>query len=128
VTRGPSAATRQSTDEGEPSAWRKVRKPQWANDLDTDNLRREAARPERLIEGEDPAATDAATVEHWLLVYGQLLGTKSGLLADLRKGMKTMDPTARDEMVKTDEMLLAAQVERFRRRIAFWESRLRRDG
>lgn len=99
-----------------------------ANDLDTDDLRREAARPERLIEGEDPAATDATTVEHWLLVYGQLLGTKSGLLADLRKGMTTMDPTARDEMIKTDEMLLAAQVERFKRRIAFWESRLRRDG
>ena len=53
-------------------------------------------------------------MEHWLLVYGQLLGTKSGLLADLRKGMETMDPTARDEMVKTDEALLDAQVQRFR--------------
>jgi len=95
--------------------------------LDTDDLRREAARPERLIEGEDPSATDTATAEHWLLVYGQLLGTKSGLLADLRKSMQTMDPTARDEMVKTDEMLLDAQVHRFQRRIAFWESRLRQD-
>ncbi len=96
--------------------------------MDTDDLRREAAHPERLIEGEDPAATDAATAEHWLLVYGQLLGTKSGLLADLRKDMATMDPVARDEMVKTDEALLEAQVQRFHRRIAFWESRLRRDG
>lgn len=92
--------------------------------MDPDDLRREAARPERLIEGEDPTATDTATAEHWLLVYGQLLGTKSGLLADLRKSMQTMDPTARDEMVKTDEMLLDAQVHRFQRRIAFWESRL----
>ena len=41
--------------------------------MDTDDLRREAARPERLIEGEDPSATDTATAEHWLLVYGQLL-------------------------------------------------------
>jgi hypothetical protein len=92
--------------------------------LDPDDLRREAARPERLIEGEDPSAIDTATAEHWLLVYGQLLGTKSGLLADLRMSMETMDPTARDEMVKTDEMLLDAQVHRFQRRIAFWESRL----
>ena len=96
--------------------------------MDADDLRREAARPERLIEGEDPSATDTATAEHWLLVYGQLLGTKSGLLADLRKSMETMDPTARDEMVKTDEALLDAQVHRFKRRIAFWESRLRQDG
>lgn len=92
--------------------------------MDSDDLRREAARPERLIEGEDPTATDIATAEHWLLVYGQLLGTKSGLLAHLRKSMETMDPAARDEMVKTDEMLLDAQVRRFQRRIAFWESRL----
>lgn len=95
--------------------------------MDTDDLRREAARPERLIEGEDPSATDTATAEHWLLVYGQLLGTKSGLLADLRKSMETMDPAARDEMVKTDEALLDAQVHRFHRRIAFWESRLRQN-
>jgi hypothetical protein len=93
-----------------------------------DELRREAAHPDRLIEGEDPTATDSATAKHWLLVYGQLLETKSGLLADLRKGMETMDPDARDEMVLTDEALLEAQVERFHRRIAFWESRLRQDG
>ena len=96
--------------------------------MNSDDLRREAADPERLIEGEDPSATDVATVKHWLLVYGQLLDTKSGLLADLRKGMETMDPDARDEMVITDEALLDAQVHRFRRRIAFWESRLRQDG
>jgi hypothetical protein len=96
--------------------------------MDSDELRREAADPDRLIEGEDPAATDAPTAEHWLLVYGQLLTTKSGLLADLRSGMETMDPDARDEMVKTDEALLDAQVKRFRRRIAFWESRLHQDG
>jgi hypothetical protein len=92
--------------------------------LNSDELRREAADPDRLIEGEDSAATDRTTVEHWLLVYGQLLTTKSGLLADLRQGMKTMDPDARDEMVKTDEALLQSQVTRFRRRIAFWKSRL----
>jgi hypothetical protein len=96
--------------------------------LNSDDLRREAADPDRLIEGEDPSATDAPTAEHWLLVYGQLLGTKSGLLADLRKGMETMEPDARDEMVVTDEALLDAQVHRFRRRIAFWESRLRQHG
>jgi hypothetical protein len=96
--------------------------------LNSDDLRRDAADPERLIEGEDPSATDAATAKHWLLVYGQLLDTKSGLLADLRKGMETMDPDARDEMIKTDEALLDAQVERFGNRIAFWEARLRQDG
>lgn len=96
--------------------------------MDSDELRRKAAHPDRLIEGEDPAATDAATAEHWLLVYGQLLDTKSGLLADLRQEMEAMDPDARDEMVKTDEALLAAQVDRFRRRIAFWESRQRGEG
>ncbi|MDQ6918388.1 MAG: hypothetical protein M3Z98_03405 [Candidatus Dormibacteraeota bacterium] len=96
--------------------------------MDSDDLRREAADPERLIEGEDPSATDMATADHWLLVYGQLLRTKSGLLADLREGMAAMDPDARDEMSKTDEALLQAQVERFGRRIAFWEARRRRDG
>jgi len=92
--------------------------------LNSDDLRREASDPERLIEGEDPSAMDVATAKHWLLVYGQLLDTKSGLLADLRKGMETMDPDARDEMVKTDEALLDAQVQRFANRIAFWEARL----
>jgi hypothetical protein len=103
------------------------RAPRLGRELNSDDLRREAADPDRLIEGEDPAATDQATAEHWLLVYGQLLETKSGLLADLQKSMKTMDPDARDEMVLTDEALLEAQVERFGRRIAFWESRLRQD-
>ena len=42
--------------------------------------------------------------------------------------MASMDPDARDEMILTDEALLQAQVERFGRRIAFWESRLRPDG
>ena len=93
--------------------------------MDNDELRREAADPDRLLEGEDSAATDAATAEHWLLVYRQMLDTKSGLLADLRRDMATMDPDARDEMAKTDESLLDSQVNRFGRRIAFWESRLR---
>ena len=96
--------------------------------MDSDDLRREAADPERLIEGEDPTAADVATADHWLLVYGQLRRTKSNLLADLREGMVSMDPDARDEMSKTDEALLQAQVERFGRRIAFWEARRRRDG
>jgi hypothetical protein len=95
--------------------------------LDNDELRREAADPDRLLDGEDSAATDAATAEHWLLVYKQMLETKSGLLADLRADMAAMDPDARDEMAKTDEALLDAQVKRFGRRIAFWESRLRRE-
>ena len=94
-------------------------------DLDNDELRREAADPDRLLDGEDSAATDPATAKHWLLVYAQMLDTKSGLLADLRKDMTGMDPDARDEMAKTDEALLDAQVKRFTRRIAFWESRLR---
>ena len=92
--------------------------------MNSDELRREAARPDRLIEGEDPDSTDRSAVEHWLLVYGQLLKTKSGLLADLRLDMTTMDPDARDEMVKTDEALLQAQVSRFQLRITFWENRL----
>ena len=92
--------------------------------MDNDELRREAADPDRLLEGEDSASTDAATAEHWLLVYRQMLETKSGLLADLRRDMATMDPDARDEMAKTDESLLDSQVKRFGRRIVFWESRL----
>jgi len=99
--------------------------PRYGRNLNSDELRREAAHPDRLIEGEDPTAIDGATADHWLLVYGQLLETKSRLLADLRQSMETMDPDARDEMVLTDEALLQAQVERFRRRIEFWESRLR---
>ena len=95
--------------------------------MNSDDLRREAARPDRLIEGEDPGATDRSTAEHWLLVYRQLLKTKSGLLTDLRLDMTTMDRDARDEMVKTDEALLQAQVTRFQRRITFWESRLAKE-
>jgi hypothetical protein len=95
--------------------------------LNNDELRRAAADPDRLLEGEDSAATDVATAQHWLLVYGQMLETKSDLLVDLRRDMTAMDPDARDEMAKTDESLLDAQVDRFRRRIVFWESRLRQD-
>ena len=76
------------------------------------------------MQGEAAAPTDRSAVEPWLLVYGQLLKTKSGLLADLRLDMTTMDPDARDEMVKTDEALLQAQVSRFQLRITFWENRL----
>jgi hypothetical protein len=88
--------------------------------LQDDELRRQAADPDRLVEGEDPLAVDPATAEHWIGVYEEMLKTKSDLLDRLRDQMTGMSADAQRELAATDEYLLQSQTDRFRRRIAFW--------
>lgn len=88
--------------------------------MQDDELRRQAADPDRLVEGEDPEAVDRATAERWIGVYREMLETKSDLLAQLRDQMAGMSPDAQKELAATDEYLLQSQTERFRRRIAHW--------
>lgn len=86
---------------------------------------RRAADPDYLMPGEqaDVRGDRAADAVHWLSVYGELLAFKEELLSVGRSHMTTMSEDARQD-ARTDEVLLAHQAERYRRRIAFWTARL----
>jgi hypothetical protein len=85
----------------------------------------EAADPERLLPGEDPSTPYADDAEKWVDVYDELLGFKKRLLGVAEDALEQMrDKPARKEVVDTDRIVLQAEVDRFRRRLAFWKERL----
>ena len=60
---------------------------------------------------------------HWIRVYLELYTTKVRMLDNLRALMEDQDPDAKAELVRSDVLLLEAQLQRFRRRLDYWERR-----
>ena len=98
--------------------------------MDSERLRdvragEEAADPDRLLPGEDPNSHYLDDAERWVEVYEELLNFKNRLLEvaeDTLQGLH--DKPARREVIETDRMVLQAEVERFHRRLSFWQRRL----
>ena len=93
--------------------------------LRTSNLTpQEAARhatdPDYLLPGEELGRVEDAA--HWMAVYRELLEFKRALLSEAARMVITMVPAAREE-ARTDQVLLAHQADRYRRRLAHWQSR-----
>ena len=78
---------------------------------------------DRLIEGEDPRSTDPADAEHWVRVYGELLGFKDNLVGEAAATSAELTPSALPE-AETDLTLLNAQRRRLEHRYRFWRRRL----
>jgi hypothetical protein len=65
-------------------------------------------------------------IRHWVLVYRQLVAFKERMLEETSQAMANIQPDARTEVGRTDAVVLKAESERLRRRLDFWEQRLRK--
>jgi hypothetical protein len=85
----------------------------------------EAADPDRLLPGEDPASPYPDDAQKWVEVYDELLRFKRRLLSVAEETLEGMhDKPARREVVETDRIVLYAEVHRFQKRLSFWQRRL----
>ena len=91
-------------------------------DQEEEAVRRASMDPDRLLPGEDPEHAEPGDAQHWALVYAELLQTKTQLIANLRELMKGQSQPARDELERMDVRMLELQIDRFRRRLAYWQS------
>jgi hypothetical protein len=83
-----------------------------------------AADPDRILPEENPATTKPAEARRWVRTYAQLLAWKKRVLqvAHEKLGEVSEDP-AREEIVKTDLVLLDAENDRLKKRLHFWKRR-----
>lgn len=59
----------------------------------------------------------------WLSVYTELLEFKETLIRDTDDALRTISAPGREEVSKTDAVILAAEAQRFRQRRSLWERR-----
>jgi hypothetical protein len=86
----------------------------------------DSADPDRLLPNEDSRSMQPEDVRHWVLVYRQLVAFKEQMLEETDQAMTNIQPDARTEVGRTDAVVLKAEWERLRRRLDFWEQRLRK--
>lgn len=85
----------------------------------------DAADPDRLLAGENPASAFYEDAVHWLNVYTELLGYKRDILVQTRAMLASArHARSAQEIASTDLPLLEAEADRFERRVAFWRQRV----
>ncbi|MBJ7609186.1 MAG: hypothetical protein JF887_07105 [Candidatus Dormibacteraeota bacterium] len=87
-----------------------------------ENAAREAVMAHPLY-GEDLETTYLEDAQMWLRVYQELLDFKETLLRDMNAALSTMPEVARVEIETSDAVILEAEAQRFRQRLAWWEAR-----
>lgn len=92
---------------------------------DADRFAAEAAvDPDRVLPEENPATTKPAEARRWVRTYAQLLGFKKDVLQVAHEKLSEMsEPPAREEVIKTDLVLLDAENNRLKKRLLFWKRR-----
>ena len=92
--------------------------------MDPEKAVRRAVDGDALLEGEDPESPHLEDAEHWTNVYRELIAFKQSLLDSTHnETTQLVHSEARDEASSVDGTILRAELERFRRRCAFWEER-----
>jgi hypothetical protein len=85
----------------------------------------QAVDKDALFEGEDPGSHLAEDAEHWVSVYSELIQYKRSLMATSEEEVAELEhPESQGEANNVDGVILATELERFRRRLAFWLARL----
>jgi hypothetical protein len=85
------------------------------------------ADTEQAMEGEqdiETASIDQAVF--WRDTYREILAMEESVMVRVVELMNAQSPTARREVELSNVPVIAAQVERFRSRLGYWESRLLR--
>ena len=84
-----------------------------------------AVDQDALLAGENPESPHLDDAEHWVSVYTELIDFKAGLLATSAEHIADFDhEESRGEAKHVDLTILRAELERCRRRLAFWKERL----
>lgn len=83
--------------------------------------------PEQGMEWEHVIGTSShAQAVFWHDTYQELLTMEEAVMARIRELMTTQSAAARREVELSNVPVIAAQVNRFRARLGYWESRLRK--
>ena len=91
---------------------------------DADEAAERAVDETALLDGEDPASTHPEDVTHWINAYTELIAFKEGLLNTSRSEIAEMEnPNARKEADAVDVTILAAELDRYQKRLRFWTRR-----
>ena len=86
---------------------------------------RKGADPNRPIDGEDPSAQSPVVVRRWLRTYAELESLEMELLDLLAFRAAQMSEDARHEAGETNFPVLVSQLDRFHKRLDFWQQRKR---
>jgi hypothetical protein len=89
-----------------------------------ERLARAAVDESRLLDGEDPGSTVAEDALHWLAVYRELANFKQSLLQEMGDSLPAMRGVTAAEVHSIDMVIVRQQLERYKRRIRFWEGRV----
>ena len=87
-----------------------------------------AVDPDRLLEGENPDTEHVEDARRWLAVYSELLAYKEGVMSRTLRALDELARESAEEIEQTDLPVLAEELERFRRRLHFWQQRVREMG
>jgi hypothetical protein len=78
------------------------------------------------MDGEaDPTTATLEQALFWRNIYAEILTMEESVLERIRQLMADQSPQARREVELTNVPVVAAQAERFRARLGFWEMRVR---
>ncbi|MDQ6855831.1 MAG: hypothetical protein M3Z57_02000 [Candidatus Dormibacteraeota bacterium] len=75
------------------------------------------------LPGEDLKTPYLEDAQLWFGVYTELLEFKEQLLRDTSNALNTISSAGREEVAKTDAVILDAEAQRFRQRLALWKQR-----
>ena len=75
------------------------------------------------LPGEDIKTPYLEDAQLWVGVYTELLEFKEKLLHDTSHALDTISTAGREEVAKTDAVILDAEAQRFRQRLALWKKR-----
>ena len=77
------------------------------------------------MEGEDdPRSASLEQAHYWRQIYTELLAMEEQVMDRIQALMAKQSPRARREVELTNVPVVAAQAERFRRRLGFWNARM----
>jgi hypothetical protein len=88
-----------------------------------ERLARAAVDDSRLLDGEDPESNLLEDARHWLVVYKELAGFKQSILDQIHEKLPDLSGVTAAELSSVDIVIIRQQLERYKRRIAFWERR-----
>jgi hypothetical protein len=71
-----------------------------------------------------PAKSTLEQAHYWRQIYTEILAMEEKVLARVHQLMATQSATAQREVELTNVPVVAAQAERFRQRLGYWEARV----
>ncbi len=85
------------------------------------------ADTEQAMEGEHDIETSSVQqAVFWRETYREILAMEESVMVRVLELMAAQSPTARREVELSNVPVIAAQVERFRSRLGYWDARLKR--